>query len=142
MYKPHIHLSRRHLVLFSVDECFDVLTVGTLFYRGVVRADPGVHIEIQAADLRVAQRIVFVFQLWLCRKVALKLYPIEPLNIFPAICLDEGVQLTICYPIERPSVRANVLHWFRHPDPDGGLTIGGDDIAVNLTLRTLNLSSK
>src|SRR6266436_1629387 len=123
MHKAHIHHSRRLLVPFSVDECLDVLTVGTLFYRGVVRPDPSVHIEIQAADLRVPRRIIFVFQLWLCRKIAFKLYPIEPLNISPTICLDEGVQLTIRYAIERPSVRANVLHWFRHPDADFGLTL-------------------
>jgi hypothetical protein len=102
MDKTHTHHSRRHLVPFSVDKRLDMLTVGTLFCRGVVRADPGVHIEIQAADLRVPRRIICVFQLWLCRKVAFKLYPIEPLNILLTICLDEGVQLTIRYAIERP----------------------------------------
>ena len=84
-----------------------MLTVGTLFRRGIVWSDPSIHVEIQSADLRVPWRIVCVFQLWLCRKVAFKLYPIEPLNILLTICLDEGVQFTIRYAIERPSVRAN-----------------------------------
>jgi len=56
------------------------------------------------------------FNSGLVGQVAFKLYPVEPLNAFLRICIDEGMQFAIRHAVEHPAVRANVLRGVRHTD--------------------------
>lgn len=82
------------------------------------------------------RRIIRVFQLWSCRQVAFKLYPVEPLNAFLRICIDEGMQFAIRHAVEHPAVRANVLRGVRHTDSYRGIAFRSDHVAFHLALRT------
>ena len=81
----------RHRVALVVDHGLDVFAVRAGIELFVVAANPGIDIEVHAADGGVRRRIVGVVQVGLARKIALELYPVELLNLLLLVGVNEGV---------------------------------------------------
>ena len=75
----------------------------------VFRTNPGINIEVEAADRAVPRRVVLVREVGLAREIAFKLHPVETLDIFLRIGIDERVQFAIGDVVEIPAIRADIL---------------------------------
>jgi hypothetical protein len=76
------------------------------------------------------------------RKVALKLYPIQPLDVLRGICLNESMQLAIGKLIERPANPAGVLNCLGKPDTYRGIVPGDQHIPIDAAPRDPSLGVK
>lgn len=95
--------------------------------------------KVQAANGGVCRRIVLVVQVRLARKIALELYPVELLNLFLFVGLDEAVQLAISDTVEDPSVSAQVARGLRQLDLYCWIVVRYDDIEFYLAFRAFGL---
>ena len=75
----------------------------------VFRTNPGINIEVEAADRGVPRRVVLVRKIRLAGEISFELHSVETLDIFLRIGIDERVQFAIGDVVEIPAIRADVL---------------------------------
>jgi hypothetical protein len=90
-----------------------VLAVGALLCLLVFRTNPGINIEVEAADRGVPKRVVLVREIGLARELAFELPPVETLNILLWVGIDERVQFAIGDVVEILAIRADLLRRLR-----------------------------
>ena len=84
MNQADVHHCGWHVESFGADQLFNVLAVGALLCLLVFRTNPGINIEVEAADRSVPRRVVLLREVGLAREIAFELYPVETLDIFCA----------------------------------------------------------
>src|SRR5882757_10024683 len=84
MNQTNVHHRGWHVESFGADQLFHVLAVGALLCLLVFRTNPGINIEVEAADRGVPRRILLVREAGLAREIAFELHPVETSDIFCA----------------------------------------------------------
>ena len=103
-----------------------------LFARG---ERPSVHEEVETANGGVARRIVSVSEFGLGWEIAFELNPIEMLNIFLRVGIDEGVKFAVGDAVKDKAVGTNVFGGFWEVDLDVRVVRGGDGGSGDLAVR-------